>query len=443
MKKPLHIPKTPGIYIFRDRQRAPLYIGKAGNLRSRLSFYFSRSPKSARSEKLLTEARALTIIKTASDIEALIAEAEHIKKYSPKYNVLMRDDKNYLYVAITREPFPKIYVTHQPRKREAGMPEQRTADYIGPFTDGTALKTTLRALRGVFPYCTCQKPHPRTCLNAEIGRCLGVCCKKPVTTDAMERRRYKKNIASIIGVLRGRGRFMMKAARRAMREAAQNEHFEKAAKFRDELFGLERVFAHAHVLSQSFRDIRKKAAFNMEQELSRLLGVRGTIVRLEGYDISNISGRDAVGSMVVFIKKNAGGPRNYYAPDKKSYRHFRIKTVSGANDPAMIREVLSRRLKHREWPRPDILVIDGGLAQLHAAMDVVHATAATAGSARPLVTALAKRKEELYSEEESAPIELKKQPEHLLHLFQNIRNESHRFAKRYHHKRRELAFKKN
>jgi len=169
LKKPKKIAGLAGVYIFRKGSE-PLYIGKAANLKKRLASYFQKgSAQPIKIRQMLEEATRLQIIKTDSEVEALIKEAELIKRYRPKYNALMRDDKTYFFVGVTREAFPKIFVTHQP------VPKVR-ARYLGPFTSGTAVQGTLKLLRRVFPYCTCKRPHKRPCLNAELGRCLGYCC---------------------------------------------------------------------------------------------------------------------------------------------------------------------------------------------------------------------------------------------------------------------------
>src|SRR3990167_7475463 len=161
------IPQLPGVYFFKDNRGKTLYIGKATNLRARLRFYFAENQTSLKVKTLISESKTLDWETLGSETEALIREAELIKKHLPKYNVLMRDDKQYFYVGFTKEKFPKIFITHQKNK---------SANYLGPFTEGGVLRSALKTLRRAFPYCTCKKPHRRPCLNARIGRCLGYCC---------------------------------------------------------------------------------------------------------------------------------------------------------------------------------------------------------------------------------------------------------------------------
>ncbi|MDO8600440.1 MAG: GIY-YIG nuclease family protein [bacterium] len=431
MVKPKHIPTISGVYFFKNRER-PIYIGKAGNLKKRLASYWRRDAP-PKTQQLVREAVSLSWQETDSEIEALILEAKLIKQHRPKYNILMRDDKNYFYVGITQEIFPRIFVTHQPNiksllritnKNELRIRNSSTfvirSNYIGPFTGGSALKTTLRLLRRIFPYCTCKAPHKRLCLNAEIGRCLGYCCALDANRQSQNAKRaeYLYNIKNIVAILQGKKQTLLKELKKTMCEASRKQEYERAALLRNQIAGLEDVFAHKKTLELPRAKTNWPA---LQQKLRILLGMTKPIERIEGYDISNISGTDATGSMVVFT----GGK-----PDKKEYRTFKIKTVRGANDPAMIKEVIARRLQHPEWQYPDLIVIDGGKAQLRAALSQL--TTYNLQLTTHL-TALAKREEELYTEKRRMPIPLKTLDRDILHLFQAVRDEAHRFAKKYHH----------
>src|SRR3989344_2871609 len=193
------IPSDPGVYFFRNKSGKILYVGKANNLKARLSSYFQKNQKSLKTKSLLNEASSISWNILNSETEALIKESELIKKYQPKYNVLMRDDKQYFFVAITKETYPRIFLTHQPTKNY----KLSTIDYIGPFTDGAALKSVLKLLRRIFPYCTCKNTHKNLCLNARIGRCLGYCCITE-RQDITKKIQYSKNISSIKKILSGK-----------------------------------------------------------------------------------------------------------------------------------------------------------------------------------------------------------------------------------------------
>lgn len=418
--RPSNIPAVAGVYLF-FHNRVPLYIGKAANLKKRLASYF-RSNASGKVRQLREEATKLEWIETESEAEALIKEAELIKKYRPKYNILMRDDKSYFYVAFTREKFPRTVVVHK-----TDLQDRKWRRTIGPFTSGSALRMTLKLLRRIFPYCTCKALHKRPCLNAQIGRCPGFCCNKSQVeiADHKTQSEYKRNIKNIVAVVSGKRTWLLLQLKREMRVASRTQEYERAAKLRDQIEGLENIFTHRSVLSPPLQYYVISKWEKIEKSVRQLIGVKSRISRVEGYDISNISGTHATGSMAVFIDGK---------PAKSEYRKFRIKTIRGANDVAMHREVIRRRMSHHEWPYPDLILIDGGKPQLNAVR-------AEMSSPHMRVAALAKREEELYTEAGTRPIRLDSLPAEVMHFFQHVRDESHRFAKRYHHKLREMTYR--
>jgi len=429
-------PHTPGIYIFKNK-KSPIYIGKAADLKNRLSSYF-RVNSGEKVRQLLQEATRLEWIKASSEVEAFLKEAELIKKYRPKYNYLLRDDKNYFYVGITREKFPRIFITHQPYKIQKSKIKNQNErlklknDYLGPFTNGVALKSVLKLLRRVFPYCTCKTLHQRPCLNAEIGRCPGYCCTMYATSKKKLENDYRETIRNIIAVLSGKKKRILTDLKRSMNNAVKKEDFEKAGKIRDQIEGLENIFSHRPFL-EARPLIGSRTSYHFIAEYIRnLLGTKSPFSRVEGYDISNISGQEATGSMVVFIDG---------LPEKSEYRKFKIKTVSGANDVAMLQEIIRRRLAHPEWPYPDLMLIDGGKPQLNAVLKILWESDFPQKVRLPKVAALAKREEELYIQERKTPIKLSTLPQNVALFFQRVRDESHRFAKKYHHKLREISYR--
>ena len=416
------IPSTPGVYFFRGERGKVLYVGKAVNLRQRLSSYFVKSAGLTPAKKeMLERARTITWQEADSDIDALLQEASYIKKHRPPYNVMLRDDKYYSFVEITKEQFPRIFVVHRPTLFVKEQKKSSTkSECIGPFTNGYDLKKILRSLRKIFPYCTCKNNHARRCQSAQLGLCAGICCLKDYTPSKKEIATYQKNIRYIRNVLSGRQKQLMKTLERQMQTASDQKQFEDAAHARDQLRRLLRIFAHNRVIKKEYSVENQKGLY----ELRILLTLEETPERIEGYDISNIQGTFAVGSMVVFT----GG-----MPDKSEYRKFRIKTVEGANDPAMMREVLSRRLAHTEWARPDIILIDGGPTQLNAARKAYEESPL---AEHPIIIlSIAKREEELYIPGQKMPVPLQQMPTSLLYLLQQIRNESHRFAIAYYRKK--------
>ncbi len=425
-------PHAPGVYIFRTGKTA-VYVGKAADLRKRLSSYF-RKNVSAKTRQMVSEATSLEWIETSSEIDALIKEAEMIKAHLPKFNVLMRDDKNYFYVAITGEEFPKIFLTHQLQKNRIGrikLKKGQGVDYIGPFTSGPALKEVLALLRRAFPYCTCTQLHQRPCLNSQIGKCFGFCCNKSniQMTNIKYQKEYEVTIKNIIAILTGKKKKLLVELKRQMREAAKKENFERAAKLRNQVASIENIFEHRPLTHK--KPIHRKSVGDwpkIERVIKVLLNTASPISRVEGYDISNISGMEATGSMVVFING---------IPEKSEYRKFKIKTVHQSNDVAMHQEVMVRRLGHlHDWGAPDLLVIDGGKPQLNAIQKELRP-----GNVHIHLAALAKREEELYIEGKEIPQRLDSLPPEVTLFFQHVRDESHRFAKKYHHKLREMTLR--
>src|SRR3989344_8624704 len=337
--KPKTIPTYPGVYIF-WKKKLPLYVGKAANLKKRVSSYFKKHSGWKVSE-LRAEAARLEFIVLKSEIEALIKEAELIKRWRPKYNILMRDDKSYTYIALTNEKFPRFYFTHQPI---AGAVENqklkskfKKSIYIGPFVESGLAHQALKMLRRIFPYCTCKALHNGKCVNTQIGRDLGFCCEKGRSATDDERNAYQKNIGAITAILSGKKIVLLKELTREMRASAKRQEFEKAAKLRDQVFGLESLAAHRGVALSK----RAETPYHkIERVLQNIFTTKVPLRRVEAYDIANISGKDSAASMVVFYDGR---------PDKSQYRKFKIKTVAGANDVASIREVLTRRFAHAEW----------------------------------------------------------------------------------------------
>lgn len=433
------IPLKPGVYFFKDSTGHILYVGKAANLRSRLSSYFLKSAAlEVRKRRMLREADHITWRETHSEIEALLEEALLIKKLLPPYNIALRDDKQYLFVGFTKEQFPRIVFTHQPigftktqRLPTSRHGEKRKAknndapikvEFSGPYTESGSVKKLLRSLRKTFPYCTCKQSHTKPCQQSELGLCFGFCCRKKYTPTQNELCAYQKNIRFIKNILSGRQKNLVSRLQAEMRFESKQHNFEMAAHLRDQLYALKRIFSNKQLLKKDYTSENQKGL----HELRLLLKLPSYLRRIEGYDISNMQGDFAVGSMVVFTDG---------VSDKNAYRKFRIQTVRGANDPAMIHEILLRRLSHPEWPLPNIMLIDGGRAQLNAALHAISKTHLAPGAPKTRIISIAKREEELYTPERKEPFQLKEMPTALLYLLQQIRNEAHRFAISYYRRR--------
>jgi len=405
--------KNSGVYIFKTG-REILYIGKATNIKERVKNHFLQATYK---DGLFTDqVSKVGYIKTDSEIEALILEANLIKKYQPKFNVVWRDDKNYFYVGITKEDCPQVFITHQPtfsRKNHNNPKTIRTtnnlkSEFIGPFVDGSSLKKTLRILRKIFPYYTIKK-HPKTlCPWCHLSLCPG---------PNPSKKECQKNIKNLISVLKGKRKSVLINLKGEMKKASALQDFEKAAKIRDKIKALEKVISHTKIF-KSEQPFQKNNWSETQKKLQKILKTRKEISRIEAYDISNIQGKMATGSMITFINGKS---------DKSHYRKFKIKISDKPNDVLMIKEVLSRRLQHQEWLYPNLILIDGGRAQFNTAQSIINNQKLTIP-----VIALAKKKNELFIESQKEPILLKKLPREIFNLILQLRDEAHRFAISYH-----------
>jgi excinuclease ABC subunit C len=415
------LPRSPGVYAFKNK--GVLYIGKAINIQERVKNHFQQP--GFKESIFLDKTEKIGFIKTDSEIEALILEAKLIKKQQPKYNVIWRDDKNYFFVAKTKEDFPSIFITHQIKNK--------SASYVGPFIDGKALKQTLKILRKIFTYRSCKNLPKKPCLWYQLDRCSAPCLLEsglgrqiPSAKNKLKKE-LKNNIYNIFKILKGGKNKVLKDLKKEIETASKTQNFEQALKIRDKVFSLERVISHSRLLLFEEAGNEKKTKLfqwiKARKNLQKLLKIRGPFSRIEAYDISNIQGQLATGSMITFIKGK---------PNKNFYRKFRIKIEEKPNDVAMIKEILSRRFKHPEWPYPDLILIDGGITQFNAAKSVVR-------NKNIPIMALAKKENKLFIEGKEV-IFLKKSPREVFDLVLQLRDEAHRFAITYHKKLRKVDF---
>ncbi len=332
------LPETPGVYLMKDEKDRLLYVGKAGNLRRRVSSYFTR-PHDNRIQKLVEEIDHIEHRTTDTAIEALVLEAELIKKYEPPFNIREKDGKSFLFVGITRETFPRVSLV---RGKDLDKKDKKWRKTFGPFTAASSLREALRILRKVFPFNTHDpdKKYTRPCFDYQLGLCPGLCA------HSISRAEYSKTLRNLILFLSGEKKKIITQLQKEMKLASRNLEFEKAQKLQRQLFALEHI---------------QDVALISEGEISGGEFVDRGDYRIEGYDISNISGMSAVGSMVVAVNGRM-------APEE--YRKFKIRTVQGANDVGMMAEVLERRFSNK-WPLPQLLLMDGGAPQVNAARKVL------------------------------------------------------------------------
>lgn len=381
------LPSCPGVYFFRDKSGRLLYIGKAINLKRRVSSYFTKKHSDPRIEELVSQIAKIEHRETDSVIEALILEANLIKRHQPFYNIKLKDDKSFVNIAISREEFPRVFVMRLSAKRL--FKNIKIKKLFGPYPSADTARTALKILRRIFPFRGLEKTREGERFYREI---LAI---------SEEKARYDETIKNLILFLSGKKKRIITDLKKEMAQKSKIGDYEEAGELRDKIFALEHI---------------QDVALIKESDWSEDLESKRAPARIEAYDISNIFGEYAVGSMVVFTNGKI---------NKDEYRKFKIKSVKGISDTAMLAEVLARRLNHPEWKFPDLIIIDGGLGQLNAVKKIVKEK----GLDIPMLS-IAKgptRKGEKLFMTKNAPILDKK-------IILAMRDESHRFAISYHRK---------
>jgi len=508
------IPESAGVYFFLNTQGETLYIGKAKNLRSRLSSYWNKgSELTLDKQTMISQVADIDYTVVNNETEAFLLEAALIKKHLPPFNIVLRDDKSWTYLVLTNEPFPRLLTVHGLKKIKG--------KYFGPYTSGFAARTIWRLMHKILPLRTCKKnsktyPNGMTCVEHHLLRSHGQC------TQFMNQTEYAKVVAQAVKIIQGQGNSIYQTLEHKMAVAAEKRQYELAAKLRDQIWAWHRISQPQNVaftaggnqdvinlieqgrqtvitilqirsgqlldkinylierplnqtidetlqatISQHYAppleppseiilpkkistnlskilkikitvpergakkkllDLAEKNAWSYLQrinsqasipeilyQLQKLLNLNQLPYRWECYDISNIQGNYSVGSMVVF---EAGKKK------PSDYRKFKIRTITGANDVASMKEVLQRRIRHTEWPEPDLIILDGGKPQLNTVLPILPE------NWQKKVIALAKKQEEIFLPDKSSPIRLPRHHKISLAL-QAIRNEAHRTAIRY------------
>ena len=409
-----HLPHKPGVYVFKDSHGEVLYVGKTIDLYHRVSSYFNVHPGGGHSKTEILVSRIVSVetIMVESELEALILEANLIKKFLPPFNVSLRDDKDYLYIGITKEEFPKVITL---RKQDL----KKLKKNFGPFPSSRTVRDTLKALRRVFPWCSGKgnrlqgTGYRRACFYYHLGLCPGTC------VGAISKEDYQKIIRRFSTFLEGKKEELVEELVFEMEDASDSQKFEEAGKIKRMIEGINYLTQANRIKSYlenpNFLEEETKSAL---EQLQEDLNLANLPERIEAYDISNIQGRDATGSMVVLTNGEI---------DKSQYRKFKIHNSGRPNDVGMHREMLIRRLKHKEWPFPDLILVDGGRGQARGVRYEVRSM-----KYEIPVYGLAKRMEWLYPSEGNI-IKLPKKSLSLK-LLQKIRDEAHRFAVSYHRK---------
>lgn len=395
------LPGSPGVYFHKSADGEVIYVGKASVLKNRVRQYFqSKKNMDAKTFALVQEIADVDWIETDSEIDALFLESEMIKRYKPRFNILLRDDKAATYVRINlNDEIPIVSFTRQPLDDKA--------KYIGPFYSGGAIKNALRYLRKSFPYFTKTSGSK---LNHQLG------LEPDISNGTVE---YKKDLRLLISYLKGNRVKVVTELEKAMKNAAKKQQFEVATELRNRLYNLQEIKKQVIFSREEFLDANRDQGL---KELQELLSLKNIPRRVEGYDISHHGGKNNTGSMVVFTNGIA---------DKANYRKFRLK-AKGNNDYEQMREIIERRLKHLSgWGRPDVIMIDGGKGQLSAVADLLE---------KENIAYLGRVKSgdhtrnaevALVVPSQARPIRLEPNS-HLAKLIARLDDEAHRFAVNYH-----------
>lgn len=421
------LPKAPGVYLMKDSAGRVIYIGKSASLRDRVGSYFLASTKLEHKKVgLVDNIVDFDIIQTDSEVEALLAENRLIKDIQPKYNARLLDDKTFPYLMITLdEDFPGVYLTREPRADGVKL--------YGPFTSIGPLKEAITLLQKAFKFRTCHleiregddtRRFFRPCLLYPIKQCTGPCAAK------VSKEQYREDIHRLIRFLDGNKDDVINQLERDMIEASKDLNFEKAARLRDEVKALKSLGARAGKGEQEFWQPEAFVTLPKDgvAKLQEALGLTEPPRIIEGIDIAHLQGTEMVGSKVCFIDGK---------PFKDAYRRYKIKHGQGNNDFLSIQEVVSRRYREagsNQELYPDVIMIDGGIGQLNAAMEVFK----TMDIRPPMVISLAKKEELVYVQGRDEPLRLPRNNPGLK-LLQYLRDEAHRFAQHYHHLLRSKA----
>lgn len=423
------LPKSPGVYFHKDSKGEIIYVGKAAVLRNRVRQYFQSSRnRDPKTEALVAEIADIDWMVVESELEALFLEAEMIKRYMPRYNIMLRDDKALSYIRIDYDSnYPTVSTTRRPL--------DDGARYYGPYFSTYAVRQSLKLLRRAFPFATRKLPgQKRATLHYHLGLDPGLEEGKTSLED------YRANLRKLIAIIQGKRKTIDRELERDMKRAAKAKDFEKATQFRNQLFALRGLNKQVIFSDKEFLDISKDHALN---ELVNLLSMDKYPIRIEGYDISHMQGTDVVASMVVFTN----GVSN-----KAEYRKFKTK-INQNNDFYNMNETIRRRLSEKNikaWGKPSLVLIDGGKGQLDAAIKARDERECS----NLAFLGLAKREEQIVISKERSGVKLDGKVlqslggfmsesdefilinlphnTNLVKLLQRIRDESHRFAVSYH-----------
>lgn len=402
-----NLPNTIGIYFFKNNNVIN-YIGKSVNIKARVLSHLENTRIDNKEKLIIENSNVIETIITESEFKALIMEAKLIREFQPKYNAIWKDDKSPLYIKITiKDEFPKVFIIRKPD------PVDNHNLYFGPFSSMRMVEKILKDIRHIIPFCTQKNLTKKACFYSKIGLCFP--CPNTIN-NINEKKQYKKNINQVVSILKGNVKTIISGLNRQLNVLIKEKKYEQAIIIRNKIFRYDKLM--------HLKDDASYAVNNNKNNLLELLAILKKyypsltkLDRIETYDISNLGLKQAVGSMVV-MKNNQ--------IDKKEYRRFKIKQSGSMSDFDRLKEVMSRRLKQK-WFTPDLIIIDGGKPQLKAIIKIFENNKVNI----PLI-GIAKNPDRIIVGIEGFPNLFLKNNNQILNLIRLMRDESHRFAKKYH-----------
>jgi len=406
-----NLPNTIGLYLFKNK-KVINYIGKSVNIKARVLSHLENSKLDNKERLIINNSNKIVTIITESDFKALIMEAKLIRKLQPKYNSIWKDDKSPLYIKITiNDEFPKLIITRKELDNKSL--------YFGPFSSVRMLTKIINDIRRIIPFCTQKKISKKACFYSKIGLCNP--CPNFINQSRDKSRlvlkkQYKKNINQVVSILNGNVKRIIKNLNQQLNVLIKNNQYEQAIIVRNKIFRFDRLL-NLKDDSEFFINNNEKKLKEMLIILKKYFPRLHTLDRIETYDISNLGLKQAVGSMVV-MKNNQ--------IDKKEYRRFNIKQFGLRSDFERLNEVIRRRLK-QSWPLPDLIIIDGGRPQIKAVLKIFQNNKINI----PLI-GIAKNPDRIIIGVEGYPNLFLKNDNKVLNIVRLLRDESHRFARKYH-----------
>ena len=399
-----NLPSTIGIYFFKN-DKVVNYIGKSVNIKARVSSHLENAKLDNKEKLIIENSNIVEAFATESEFKALILEAKLIRELQPKYNSIWKDDKSPLYIKITvKEEFPKIIITRKPSDGSL---------YFGPFSSVRMVEKIINDIRRIIPFCTQKKLSNKACFYSKIGLCNP--CPNEIK-NIEQKKQYKKNIRQVISILNGNIKIIVRDLSQQLNVLIKDNQYEQAIVIRNKMFRFNRLLSLKDDSDFSFKDNEKKIR-EMFLFLKKYFPQLKKLERIETYDISNLGLKQAVGSMVVM---------NNGQIDKKEYRKFKIKQLGLSSDFDRLKEVMSRRLQQK-WPLPDLMIIDGGKPQIKAILKILDSNKVSI----PLL-GIAKNPDRVIAGIAGYPNLFLKNDSDILNIIRLLRDESHRFARKYH-----------